>query len=79
MIAEKANTQALCSLKVIRKGKVLVSAATVAPNPNVTRVIGKAQQMRVLADENRVSQITPPSFSFTSPLLIEAVLSCCGT
>lgn len=31
MLAEKINTQALCKLRLIRKGRLLVSAATLAP------------------------------------------------
>ena len=44
---EKIKMIILCSLNVIKKGKVLVIAATVAPKPKVTKIIGKAQQTSV--------------------------------
>ena len=47
MIAEPMNTHSLFWLKVIKKGKVLVRATTVAPKPRLTRIMGKAQQTKV--------------------------------
>jgi len=59
--ADPANTQALYRLSVIRKGKLLVSAATVAPRPSVTRMIGRAQQTSVPVEASKASQLTPDS------------------
>jgi len=61
MAPENANTQALCWLKVINMGKVLVKEATVAPMPNVTNVIGSAQQTNVPLVANKAVQLTPVS------------------
>ena len=58
---DPANTQALCRLSVISMGKLLVSAATVAPRPTVTSMIGRAQQTRVPVEASRASQLTPDS------------------
>ena len=52
------NTQSLCSLKVTRKGKVLVRAVIVAPMPRLTSAMGSAQHTSVLALANRASQLT---------------------
>jgi len=61
MMAEPAKTHTLCWLSVIRKGNVLVKAATVAPIPRVTRMMGKAQQTSVPVDANKVNQVVPVS------------------
>lgn len=51
---------------MIKTGKLLVNAATVAPKPRVTSIIGKAQQIRVPLAANKVSQPKPVSFSTIS-------------
>jgi len=55
---EKANTQILCWLKTIKNGNALVIAATVAHNPNVTKIIGIAQQTKVPVVVNNVKIVT---------------------
>ncbi len=47
MKPEKIKINILYSLNVIKKGKLLVIAATVAPKPKVTKIMGKAQQTSV--------------------------------
>jgi len=61
MMAEPAKTHTLCWLSVIRKGNVLVRAATVAPMPRVTSMMGNAQQTSVPVDANKVTQVAPVS------------------
>ena len=57
MNAESVKTQILYVLSVIRIGKLLVRAATVAPNPNVTSAMGRAQQTNVPVEANKDSQV----------------------
>ena len=54
MAPEPANTQTLCWAIVTSSGNLLVNAATVAPKPSVTRMMGRAQQMSVPPDANKV-------------------------
>lgn len=61
MMADPANTHTLCWLSVIRKGIERVRAATVAPMPKVTIMMGSAQQTRVPVDANKVTQVAPVS------------------
>jgi hypothetical protein len=58
-VPDTANTQALCNVKVTRKGRPLDNAATAAPNPNVTNAIGNAQQMSVPKEASRASNVRP--------------------
>lgn len=73
---EPVNTQVLCCAIVISTGKLLVSAATVAPSPSVTSNIGRAQQIRVPLAANKVSQLRPVSCRTTS---LFVVLNLCHT
>lgn len=57
IMADKKNTQFLCSLNQINCGKLLVNEATVAPMPRVTNRIGKAQQINVLLLVNRLNYV----------------------
>ncbi len=67
---ELVNTHTLCCAIVINIGKLLVNAATVAPIPRTTSIMGKAQQIRVPLAANSVSQSRPVSFSTTSLLVV---------
>jgi hypothetical protein len=60
-MADPANTQTLCWLRTIRNGAELVNAATLAPIPSVTSMMGNAQQTSVPADANNVTQVAPVS------------------
>ena len=59
---------------MISTGKLLLSAATVAPRPKVTRTMGMAQQIRVPLAANKVSQLKPVCFSTTSFLITAGFL-----
>jgi hypothetical protein len=59
---EPANTHTLCCAIVISTGKLLVNAATVAPSPSVTNIMGRAQQTSVPLAANSVSQLRPVCF-----------------
>lgn len=54
---EKINTHTLCWLNTIKKGREEVIAATVAPMPRVTKIIGSAQQINVPLVANKVNQL----------------------
>jgi hypothetical protein len=48
----------------------LANAATVAPSPKVTNIMGSAQQIKVPLAANKVSQLKPVLFRTTSLLVI---------
>ena len=54
---EMPKIQPLCSARVTRNGTLLVTAATVAPRPSITRPIGNAQQSSVPDDANKLSHV----------------------
>lgn len=62
--AEMVKTQILCWLSMMSMGKLLVIAATVAPRPRETKIIGRAQQIKVLVVANSASHVAPVFFLF---------------
>jgi hypothetical protein len=54
MIKDKVKTRILCSETMTNEGKVETSPIRVAPIPSETKRAGRAQQMRVLKEVNKL-------------------------